>query len=187
MTRRRAKRRRSENDGLSFITDRILREDIKTALEFFVYLTGESAKTKSRRKRKELYRTAILYVASATEALCLFLLARSGVKREKVDCKYQSEITLPPDVVVPRGKLVVALQERTPIPLEEMPFAQVIGTLAHEKLIPKQLAASLDALREARNTQHLYARRSHTVSEKMVSRAFATFRDMLNVIASHKF
>ena len=184
---RQRRKSKSKPQLFRFLADEKIRQGVSTATKFAAYLHDMASDSTPRFQANELRRCTVLYVASATEALCLFLLACSGAKREKVDCKYQSEITLPPDVVVPRGKLVVALQERTPIPLEEMPFAQVIGTLAHEKLIPKQLAASLDALREARNTQHLYARRSHAVSEKTVSMAFATFRDMLNVIASNTF
>ena len=128
------KKRNRKDDGFGFITDARLRGDIKIALGFSSYLIRLSAKAQKNYKR-ELRRVVILYTASVVEALCLFLIKQNNLSKEKLEYKYARTIVMP-GVSLPKGNTqVVALQEKIPLFLTDIPFFDAINILRKEKIL----------------------------------------------------
>lgn len=180
------KRWRLKDDGLGFVTDRTLREDIKIVLGFSSYLVRNSAKAKRYQKR-ELRRVVILYVASVAEALCLFLIRKGGLSKKKIEYKYARTITIPGIVVPDKKALIIALQEKVPLSLIDMPFFDAINLLREERIVTVAFARRLHALREKRNSQHLYGRASNHVSATDVRRAFSILQSLFKIIREKSY
>ena len=174
------KRRKPGNDSFEFVVSKELKADITDALGFSAYLTIESLNAKEGTLKRELSRTNVLYVASVIEALCLFLLKEKKLSVDNVEYKQTRTISIPPEVSVSLGILVIALQVKET--LQSIPFARAIQALKENKIITKLLFDDLDSVRKARNTQHLYARSSRDMSQKDVKNALITLRKLLRVI-----
>ncbi|MDP3874974.1 MAG: hypothetical protein Q8Q22_00425 [bacterium] len=176
------KKQKQKDDRLGFITDGTLRADIKIALGFSSYLVRNSAKAK-KHYRRELRRVVILYVASVVEALCLFLISRSSLSKEKMEYKNAHVIKIPDIVLLPKGKvLVVALQEKIPLSLTDTPFFDAINILRGGRIVTTAFAERLHTLREKRNSQHLYNRASKHISATDVNQAFSALQGLFRII-----
>lgn len=178
---RKVKKRKLKDDGLGFITDKTLREDVKIALGFSSYLIRNSAKAKRHHKR-ELRRVVILYVASVAEALCLFLIRRGGLSKEKIEYKYPHTITIPNIIVPDKKAIIVALQEKVSPSLTDVPLFDTINILRKGKMITVPFAKRLHTLREKRNSQHLYDRASKHISAIDVNQAFSVLQSLFRII-----
>lgn len=184
MVRRKSKKREHKEGWLGFIPDIVLRKDIRNALDFSVYLIDASAEAKSRVRKKELRRSALLYVASIVEALCLFVIKKENLLLEKVDLKSAQAITLPQGATMPQGmSLVIAFQEKTIQPLQKFPFNNAINLLQQSTLISSAFAKKIHELKERRNSQHLYGRTSgRQVPLAYTQHAFSVLTKLLRVI-----
>lgn len=184
-----AQKRKSKikDDGLKFITDKALREGIRIAIGFSSYLVSISDKAKNIKHKGELHRVVILYVASVVEALCLFLIEKSGLQKEKIEHKYINPIKIPDCILIPEEKfVVVALQEKITLSLTEIPFVEAIGMLKDGKIITSHFAQRLHKLREKRNSQHLYGRAFRHISAKDVNSAFSILQNIFNIMKNKK-
>jgi len=168
----RRKRRNREDEYLRFISDKSLRSDIEDALGFATWLIGSVRKNIKKEYKREVYRVVILYVASAVEALCLYMMHTHGLKNEETKYDSPSHVKLPAGVSVPSGKkLALVWCEKTIPSLPATPFKNSINSLSNGSIIRKPFADDLHWLREKRNTQHLYARKSKRVLKKDVTKS----------------
>ena len=181
MPNKRSNRARTIASEFAFISDKRLREDISDALFFAAYLLEAADKTKAKRYKEEFYRATVLYVASAIEALCLFLINLKQISREKTEYRHTREITIP-GVSVASGDIVIGIREKKLLELREIPFVEANRALVSEAIISKKLGSKIDQIRIARNTQHLYGRARSRMSRKEISTAFEALSPLLETI-----
>lgn len=184
MAKRRKRSQRILPVDFSFISDARLRRDVEDALEFSVYLIRAADNTSESRYQEEFYRATVLYVASVIEALCLFFIKIKKLSKHKTEYKYPQKIDVKNVKVSFGGELVVALKSRSARSLQEIPFAEAIDVLKQSGTISEVLAGDLDAVRTARNTQHLYGRTRRGMSRKEIQASFTALTNLLNRIRS---
>ena len=172
---------RAVSVDFSFIADKRLRGDGEDALDFSAYLISSADEAKEPRYKEEFYRATVLYVASVIEALCLFLVETKKLSREKIEYKYPQRLNVE-GVSVSVGELVAAVKIKTPRNLQDLPFAEAIGILRRNNIVPEPLAKDLDSVRIARNTQHLYGRTDGVMSRKEIQAAFDALSNLLGQI-----
>jgi len=156
-----------------FIADKTLRDDLEDALLFALYLIDTAQKATEKRYRGEFNRVIVLYIAAIVEALCIFLLEKSEVKKERIE--YKDVVSIHNNrIIVDNGELAVAIRSRKQLKLKDIPFAESISLLCGAGKINNRLKGRLNLLREKRNSQHLYNRERVRISRKDVSESIKT-------------
>lgn len=175
----------NEYEYLAFISQKSLRSDIEDALSFAGWLI--SKKTKKEIHKRELYRVVVLYVASVVEALCSYLLDENVLKIEETKYKSPTTIKLPDDISVPQGKiLAVVWCNKKEICPPEVSFKDAINKLMSSSILSEKFSKKLHALREKRNSQHLYKRATKNVSTRDVNFSVKILSELLGIIRKSK-
>jgi hypothetical protein len=164
-----------------FIADKTLREDLEDALLFAMYLIDTAQKATEKRYHGEFNRVIVLYIAAVVEALCLFLLEKSGTKKERTE--YKDVVSIHNDrITIDNGELIMAIKSKKRLELRDIPFVESISLLYGAGKINVHLKNRLSSLREKRNSQHLYSREKDQIFQKDVSESIKTLVMLQRII-----
>ncbi len=163
-----------EIDGFNFITDIALQKNIIDSIDFSsaLWLLVENM---PERNRQELYRTIILYTASAIEALLNYYISQKRIIFEEEKCV--QAFSLPPLFQNKDNQVVLAIKKKE---IRENPdFAKMTDRL--KDFLGKTLTKDINYVREIRNTYHLLKLRK-SITEKDIQKANKTLLSLVKKI-----